>query len=105
MCGQELLIPECMIQKLCKKQFWGQHFWQIGYFVSTTGTVNEKTVRDYWQVPRSLYTSRLGICEPFTLSHEEGARRHFESGMNTSGVVVVDVATNRFSECFDSFVT
>ena len=47
MCGQELLIPECMIQKLCKKQFWGQHFWQIGYFVSTTGTVNEKTVRDY----------------------------------------------------------
>ena len=30
-----------------KKQFWGQHFWQIGYFVSTTGSVNEKTVRDY----------------------------------------------------------
>ena len=30
-----------------KKQFWGQHFWQIGYFVATTGSVNEKTVRDY----------------------------------------------------------
>ena len=30
-----------------RKQFWGQHFWQIGYFVSTTGSVNEKTVREY----------------------------------------------------------
>ena len=30
-----------------RKQFWGQHFWQIGYFVATTGTVNESTVRDY----------------------------------------------------------
>ena len=30
-----------------RRQFWGQHFWQIGYFVSTTGTVNESTVRDY----------------------------------------------------------
>lgn len=30
-----------------RKQFWGQHFWQIGYFVSTTGSVNESTVRDY----------------------------------------------------------
>ncbi len=30
-----------------RKQFWGQHLWQIGYFCSTTGTVNEQTVRDY----------------------------------------------------------
>lgn len=32
-----------------RKQFWGQHFWQIGYFVSTTGSVNERTVREYIQ--------------------------------------------------------
>lgn len=30
-----------------KKQFWGQHFWQIGYFCSTTGSVTEQVVRDY----------------------------------------------------------
>jgi putative transposase len=30
-----------------KKVFWGQHFWQIGYFCSTTGSVTEQTVRDY----------------------------------------------------------
>ncbi len=30
-----------------RKTFWGQHFWQIGYFVSTSGSVTEKTVRDY----------------------------------------------------------
>lgn len=29
------------------KQFWGQHLWQIGYFCSTTGSVNEQAVRDY----------------------------------------------------------
>ncbi|MCL5435669.1 MAG: IS200/IS605 family transposase [Patescibacteria group bacterium] len=29
------------------KQFWGQHLWQIGYFCSTTGVVNEVTVRKY----------------------------------------------------------
>ena len=32
---------------LLKKQFWGQHFWQIGYFCSTHGAVTEQTVRDY----------------------------------------------------------
>lgn len=32
---------------ILKKQFWGQHFWQIGYFCSTTGAVTEQTVRDY----------------------------------------------------------
>jgi putative transposase len=30
-----------------RKQFWGQHLWQIGYFCSTIGAVTEKTVRDY----------------------------------------------------------
>ena len=30
-----------------KKQFWGQHLWAIGYFCSTTGSVNEETVRKY----------------------------------------------------------
>jgi putative transposase len=30
-----------------RKQFWGQHMWQIGYFCCTTGTVTEQTVRDY----------------------------------------------------------
>jgi len=29
------------------KQFWGQHMWQIGYFCVTTGTVTEKTIKDY----------------------------------------------------------
>ena len=32
-----------------KKTFWGQHFWQIGYFVSTSGSVTEKAVREYIQ--------------------------------------------------------
>lgn len=32
---------------ILRKQFWGQHFWQIGYFVSTTGAVTEATVREY----------------------------------------------------------
>jgi putative transposase len=32
---------------ILKKTFWGQHFWQIGYFVSTTGSVTAKTVQDY----------------------------------------------------------
>ena len=29
------------------KQFWGQHFWQIGYFCCTTGTVTEQTIKQY----------------------------------------------------------
>jgi putative transposase len=29
------------------KQFWGQHFWAIGYFCTTTGTVTESVVRKY----------------------------------------------------------
>ena len=32
---------------ILKRQFWGQHFWQIGYFCSTTGSVTEKIVREY----------------------------------------------------------
>lgn len=30
-----------------QKQFWGQHFWAIGYFCTTTGTVTDKVIRDY----------------------------------------------------------
>lgn len=29
------------------KQFWGQHFWQMGYFCCTTGSVTEKTIAEY----------------------------------------------------------
>ena len=32
---------------IMKRHFWGQHFWQIGYFCGTVGNVNETTVRDY----------------------------------------------------------
>ena len=32
---------------ILKRHFWGQHLWQIGYFVSTTGSVTEKIIRDY----------------------------------------------------------
>ena len=30
-----------------QKQFWGQHFWAIGYFCTTTGTVTEGVIRKY----------------------------------------------------------
>lgn len=29
------------------KQFWGQHFWQTGYFCCTTGSVTEATIKQY----------------------------------------------------------
>ena len=29
------------------KQFWGQHFWQIGYFCTTTGSVTESVIKQY----------------------------------------------------------
>jgi len=30
-----------------QKVFWGQHFWAIGYFCSTTGTVTDSIVKKY----------------------------------------------------------
>jgi putative transposase len=30
-----------------QKQFWGQHFWAIGYFCSTTGTVTDDVIKKY----------------------------------------------------------
>lgn len=30
-----------------QKQFWGQHFWAIGYFCSTTGTVTDNIIKKY----------------------------------------------------------
>lgn len=30
-----------------QKQFWGQHFWAIGYFCSTTGTVTDSVIKKY----------------------------------------------------------
>jgi putative transposase len=29
------------------KQFWGQHFWQTGYFSSTTGSITEGAIKKY----------------------------------------------------------
>ena len=30
-----------------RKQFWGQHLWQIGYFCVTTGSVTESIIKEY----------------------------------------------------------
>ena len=29
------------------KQYWGRHFWAIGYFSATAGTVTDETIADY----------------------------------------------------------
>jgi len=30
-----------------RKQYWGQHLWARGYFVATTGTVTDETIKEY----------------------------------------------------------
>ena len=30
-----------------RKQYWGRHFWAIGFFSATTGTVSDETIKDY----------------------------------------------------------
>ena len=30
-----------------KKQYWGRHFWAVGYFCKTAGNVTDATVREY----------------------------------------------------------
>jgi len=30
-----------------RKQYWGKHFWAIGYFSATTGTVTDEMISDY----------------------------------------------------------
>ncbi len=29
------------------KQYWGRHFWAIGYFSATAGTVTDEVIADY----------------------------------------------------------
>ena len=39
-----------MIQQLfpeLRKRYWGQHFWAIGYFVKTTGSVTDEMIKQY----------------------------------------------------------
>lgn len=30
-----------------RKQYWGQHLWACSYFVATTGTVTDETIKEY----------------------------------------------------------
>ena len=30
-----------------RKQYWGEHLWARGYFVATTGTVTDETIKEY----------------------------------------------------------
>ena len=55
------LAPSKIIQKLkgkssytlqrefphLKKRYWGQHLWAKGYFCTSVGNIDEKTIRDY----------------------------------------------------------
>lgn len=30
-----------------RKQYWGRHFWAIGFFSATAGAVSDETIKDY----------------------------------------------------------
>jgi len=32
-----------------RKDYWGKHFWSVGYFCATVGNVNEETIENYIQ--------------------------------------------------------
>ncbi len=32
-----------------RKRYWGQHFWAHGYFVASSGTVTDESIREYFE--------------------------------------------------------
>ena len=32
-----------------RKRYWGQHFWARGYFVASSGTVTDESIREYFE--------------------------------------------------------
>ncbi len=58
-----------------------------------------------WQDPRFLHTRILRVSVLSSFFLKERTRRHFQTAVYTSSVVVVNVATNSFSQSFNGVMT